>query len=91
MAALAGANAHANQQLAYELGCTNCHGDPPQANSPTFAELARRYEKHRGDAKAQKALVDKLRADGHINAHARSSEASAAAMIRWLSEAAPSR
>ena len=88
VAALPGASAFASQQLAFDLGCGNCHGDPPQANAPTFAQLARRYEKHRGDAKAQQQIAEKLRTGGPINAHLQISEASAAALIRWLSDGA---
>ena len=87
-AALTSIGAHATEQLAFDLGCYNCHGTPPQAGGPTFAELARRYERLRGDAKAQQQIATKLRSSGHVNAHTQLSEASAAALIRWLSEGA---
>jgi cytochrome c551/c552 len=89
IAALASANAHASQQLAFDLGCINCHGDSSSKAGPGLAELARRYAKYRGDAKAQKELADKLRAGSHIAAHAQLSEASAASLIRWISDGAP--
>jgi cytochrome c len=89
--ALACFGARASQQLALDMGCYNCHGQPPKKNSPTFAELARRYEPHHGDAKAQQALVDKLRSGSifsHINAHERLSEEAAAALVKWICDGA---
>ncbi len=91
MAGLSLAPALASQQLASDLGCYNCHGNPPKGKAPTFAELAKRYAKSRGDAKAQDNLSDKLR-DGsifsHIDAHERLSPEVAGQLVRWISEGA---
>lgn len=90
-ALVASAGALANGQLALDKGCFNCHGEPPKKNSPTFAELAKQYEKYRGDTKAQQMLVEKLRNGSilhHINAHERLSEESATALIRWICDGA---
>ena len=81
----------ASQALASELGCYNCHGNPPRRNAPTFAELARTYAPAGQDAASQKKLADKLR-DGsifsHIDAHERLSPEVAERLVRWISEGA---
>lgn len=83
--------AAAGEQLASDLGCYNCHGNPPKGKAPTFAQLAERYAKLRGDAKTQDKLADELR-DGsifsHIDAHERLSPEVAGQLIRWISEGA---
>jgi cytochrome c len=84
--------AHASAQTALDMGCYNCHGNPPRKNAPTFAELARRYGEHRDDPAKQQQLADKLRAGtifSHINAHERISPETAAALVRWLCDGAP--
>lgn len=90
-ACLAPGAAVASQALASELGCYNCHGNPPRRNAPTFAELARSYAPAGQDAASQKKLADKLR-DGsifsHIDAHERLSPEVAERLVRWISEGA---
>lgn len=83
--------AMASQQLASDLGCYSCHGNPPKGKAPNFAQLAERYAKSRGDAKTQDKLADKLR-DGsifsHIDAHERLSPDVAEQLVRWIGEGA---
>jgi cytochrome c len=81
--------AFASSQLALDKGCYKCHGNPPQKRAPTFAELASRYAKHRNNAGAESALVEKLRQGtffGHIDAHERLSQEDAQRLIRWIIE-----
>lgn len=81
--------AAASSQLALDKGCYKCHGNPPRKNAPTFAELASRYAKHRGNASAETALVEKLRQGtflGHIDAHERLSQEDAQRLVRWIIE-----
>jgi cytochrome c len=81
----------ASSQLALDKGCYKCHGSPPRKNTPTFAELASRYANHRGDAAAERTLVDKLRRGsflGHIDAHERLSQEDAQRLIRWIIDGA---
>ena len=81
------APASASSQLALDKGCYKCHGNPPKKNAPTFAELAVRYAKHRGNASAESALVEKLRRGtflGHIDAHERLSQEDAQRLVRWI-------
>lgn len=83
------ATASASSQLALDKGCYTCHGNPPRKNAPTFAELASRYAKHRGNASAENALVEKLRQGiflGHIDAHERLSQEDAQRLVRWIIE-----
>jgi cytochrome c len=83
--------AHASAQTALDMGCYNCHGNPPRKNAPTFAELARRYSAYRNDAAKQQQLADQLREGtifSHINAHERISPETAAALVRWLCDGA---
>jgi cytochrome c len=90
--AFAAASAQASALVAQDMGCYNCHGNPPRKNAPTFAELARRYGEHRNDAAKQQQLADKLREGtifSHINAHERISPETAAALVRWLCDGAP--
>ena len=85
------APAVASQQLASDMGCYGCHGNPPKKKAPTFAQIAADYAKTRSDAKAQQKLADKLR-DGsifsHIDAHERLSPEVAMQLVRWISEGA---
>ncbi len=79
--------AHASSQLALDKGCYTCHGNPPRKSAPTFAELASRYAKHRGNSSAENALVEKLRQGGflgHIDAHERLSQEDARRLVRWI-------
>ncbi len=81
------APALASSQLALDKGCYKCHGNPPKKNTPTFAELATRYAKHRGNAGAESNLVEKLRRGsflGHIDAHERLSQEDAQRLVRWI-------
>lgn len=81
----------ASPQLALDKGCYTCHGNPPRKNAPTFAELASRYAKHRGNTSAENALVEKLRQGsflGHIDAHERLSQEDARRLVRWIIEGA---
>lgn len=83
--------AHASSQLALDKGCYTCHGKPPRKNAPTFAELASRYAKHRGNSSAENALVEKLRQGsflGHIDAHERLSQDDARRLVRWIIDGA---
>jgi cytochrome c len=84
--------ADASPQLASDLGCYNCHGNPPRKKAPTFAQLAADYAKARDDERALRRLADKLR-DGsifsHIDAHERLSPEVALQLVRWISEGAP--
>jgi cytochrome c len=83
------AAASVSSQLALDKGCYTCHGNPPRKNAPTFAELASRYAKHRGNANAENALVEKLRQGtffGHIDAHERLSQEDARRLVRWIIE-----
>ncbi|MDP3310429.1 MAG: c-type cytochrome [Polaromonas sp.] len=83
--------AHASSQLALDKGCYTCHGNPPRKNAPTFAELASRYAKHRGNTRAENDLVEKLRQGsflGHIDAHERLSQDDARRLVRWIIEGA---
>ncbi len=86
-----GQPALASQQLASDLGCFNCHGNPPKKKAPTFAALAASYAKARGDDGAQSRLADQLR-DGsifsHIDAHERLSPEKAQQLVRWISDGA---
>lgn len=81
----------ASQPLAADLGCYNCHGNPPKKKAPGFAELAARYAAVRNDPVARQQLADKLR-DGsifsHIDAHERLSPEVAGQLILWISEGA---
>lgn len=79
----------ASSQLALDKGCYKCHGNPPKKKAPTFAELASRYARHRNNAGAESALVEKLRQGtffGHIDAHERLSQEDAQRLIRWIIE-----
>jgi cytochrome c len=91
LAASAGHPALASQQLASDLGCYNCHGNPPKKKAPTFAALATLYAKARDDDAAQSRLAEKLR-DGsifsHIDAHERLSPEVARQLVRWISDGA---
>lgn len=85
------AAALASQALASDLGCYNCHGNPPRKKAPTFAELARTYASAAHDAAAQRKLAEHLRDGpifGHIDAHERLSPEVAAQLVRWISEGA---
>jgi cytochrome c len=81
----------ASQQLAFDQGCYNCHGNPPKKKAPSFAQLAASYAKARDDAQALQKLADKLR-DGsifsHIDAHERLSPEVALQLVRWISAGA---
>lgn len=84
-------SALASQQLAADMGCYNCHGNPPRKKAPTFAALAAQYAKARGDEAAQARLADKLRDGsilGHVDAHERLSPETARLLVRWISEGA---
>ncbi len=85
------APAHASSQLALDKGCYTCHGNPPRKSAPTFAQLASRYEKHRGNTSAENVVAEKLRQGsflGHIDAHERLSQDDARRLIRWIIEGA---
>ncbi len=85
------APAQASSQLALDKGCYTCHGNPPRKNAPTFAELASRYAKYRGNTSAENALVEKLRQGsflGHIDAHERLSQDDARRLVRWIIDGA---
>ena len=82
----------ASSALAVEKGCLSCHGTPPRRNTPSIAELARDYEKYRGQAGAVRKLADKLREGslfGHIAAHERLSAEDAERLVQWLVDGAP--
>ena len=92
LAALApGTPALSSQALAPDLGCMNCHGDPPRKQAPTFAALALQYAPARDDAARQAKLAEKLRQGSifsHIDAHERLSPETAARLVRWIAEGA---
>ena len=84
--------ARASSALAGEKGCLSCHGTPPRRNTPSIADLARDYEKYRGQAGAVRKLADKLREGslfGHIAAHERLSAEDAERLVQWLVDGAP--
>jgi cytochrome c len=84
--------ARASSALAVEKGCLSCHGTPPRRNTPSIADLARDYEKYRGQAGAVRKLADKLREGslfGHIAAHERLSAEDAERLVQWLVDGAP--
>lgn len=83
--------ADAPGQLAGDLGCYNCHGEPPRKGVPSFPELVTRYAEYRGrlDADAEHRLVDRMRNGSlfsHVAAHQRISEEQARTLVRWLVE-----
>jgi cytochrome c len=75
--------------LASEMGCYNCHGQPPRGDAPTMERLATRLAGRQGDAKALQHAVDELlRGEPlqRIPAHERLSPETAQMLIRWLAE-----
>ena len=90
--AVFGVSAWANQTLAADLGCYNCHGNPPRQEAPSFPELAAQYAPARNDPALQARLAEKLRKGstfGRIVAHERISAEAAAQLVRWIAEGAP--
>lgn len=84
--------AQASSQLALDKGCYSCHGEPPRRGAPTFAQLAARYARYRGQAQAPRQLADKLHEGGlfgHIAAHERISQQECETLMRWLIDGAP--
>jgi cytochrome c551/c552 len=83
--------ASANQQLAADMGCYNCHGSPALKNAPSMARLAEHAAKARGDDEALKKRAEKLRATSALHpiaVHERLSPEAAELLVRWLSEGA---
>ena len=81
----------AGSALAVEMGCYNCHGQPLRADAPSFERLAARFEKRRGDAAAERHVVDEIRSAGAaqgIQLHERVSTESARQLVHWLFEGA---
>jgi len=78
--------------LAVEMGCYNCHGKAARHDAPSFAELAREFAKHQGDAAAAGKLGAELREGepfhARIVAHEQLSEDSAAKLMQWLIDGA---
>ncbi len=84
-------HAQASASLAAEMGCVNCHGQPPRADAPSFARLAQKYAKRRSDAGAEAHAVDELlRGEPwrRIPAHEHISPATARRLVHWLFEGA---
>jgi cytochrome c len=81
----------ASAALASEMGCYNCHGQPPRGDAPTLEGLAAKYRQRQGDAQAQQHAVDELlRGEPlrHIPAHERLSPETARLLVRWLFDGA---
>jgi cytochrome c len=79
----------ASERLATDLGCYNCHGEPPRRNIRSFKELRADYASYRGQPEAIARLVDKMHHGGlfsHVAAHERLTEEQAQALVRWLVE-----
>ena len=77
------------RQLATDLGCYNCHGEPPRRNVPSFRDIAARYAKEHA---REQELVDQLQHGslfGHVAAHERLDDAQARTLVRWLAAGAP--
>jgi cytochrome c551/c552 len=84
---MASSLAHASAELAADKGCYACHGDTPQKNAPTFAQLAAHFASHQGQPGAEDKLAGELRKRrllGRITAHENLSEDSAHALARWI-------
>ena len=81
--------AGASEQLAADLGCYNCHGEPARRNVRSFQALRAEYAPYRGQADAIAKLVDRMHHGSmfsHVAAHERLTEAQAQALVRWLVE-----
>ena len=81
----------ASSSLATEMGCYNCHAQPPRADAPSFERLAQKYAKRRGEAGAeQHALDELLRGEPwrRIPAHEHLSPETARRLVHWLFEGA---
>jgi cytochrome c len=60
-ASLAAAPALANEELAKKHACTACHAVDKKVVGPAFKDVANKY---RGNAKAEAALVEKVKKGG---------------------------
>lgn len=87
--ALASAPVLANPDLARKNGCLACHDVDKKVVGPSFKEIANKYK---GDAKAQAALVDKVKKGsvgvwGQVpmppNAHVKDEDIKA--LVKWVS------
>ena len=79
--------AQADQSMAMDKGCYNCHGQPPRKSAPTMAELAQQLRPFRGQPDAARRLADKLREGSvfsHIGAHERLTQQEAERLVQWL-------
>jgi cytochrome c551/c552 len=88
-AAFTGAQADALQAL--DQGCLSCHGHPARADAPPYSQLAKRFERYRGDTGAAARIASELRQTpwvGGIGLHERVSEDSARAVIQWVIDGA---
>ena len=84
-------SALANPQMAVEMGCYNCHGAQLRADAPSFAHLADRLSRLKGDAAAEQKFAAKLREGEflqHFTAHQQLSPESAQKLVHWLTEGA---
>ena len=79
-----------SEQMASDLGCYNCHGEPPRRNVPSFKALRAQYAAYKGQPDAIARAVDRMHHGGlfsHVAAHERLTEAQAQALVRWLAGA----
>ena len=80
--------AAASQELARKNGCLACHDAEKKVVGPSYKEVANKY---RGDAKAEAALVDKVK-NGSVgvwgqvpmppNAHVKDEDVKA--LVKWI-------
>jgi cytochrome c len=78
--ALLSVPAGAQEDLAKNNGCLNCHATDAKKVGPSFKDIAAKY-KGKGDAEAM--LVTKLK-DGKGHPAAKGSEADTKSLVKWV-------
>ena len=80
-AALLGAGtASANEALAQKSGCMTCHAVDAKKVGPAFKSIAAKFK---GQADAEKKIVDQLKA-GKGHPAVKTSDADTVALVKWV-------
>ena len=89
--ALTQGSVFASATLALENGCFSCHGAQLRGEAHSFAHMATKLSRLKGNAIAQAEFADKYRSGQpleRIHAHERLSANTAQLLVHWLAEGA---
>jgi cytochrome c len=80
--------AQASEDMAKKAGCTACHANDKKIIGPSYKDVAAKYK---GDAKAEAALIAKVRKGGSgvwgavpMPANAALSDADLKSIVKWV-------